>query len=141
MRSTASSSTTFSAERRAIARYFVVGGIAACVDIGLFMLLARGMGFAYQPVAAATFVLATLVNYVLSVRFVFVSGARFGRKSEIALVYVVSAVGLGINALMLWAGVEIAHASLFLSKIAATGTVFFWNYFARRHLVFGAPRG
>jgi putative flippase GtrA len=42
---------------------------------------------------------------------------------------------------MLWAGVEIAHASLFLSNIAATGTVFFWNYFARRHLVFGAPRG
>lgn len=141
MRSTASSSTTFSAERRAIARYFVVGGIAACVDIGLFMLLARGMGLPYQPVAAATFVLATLVNYVLSVRFVFVSGARFGRKSEIALVYVVSAVGLGINALMLWAGVEIAHASLLVSKLAATGTVFFWNYFARRHLVFGAPRG
>jgi putative flippase GtrA len=118
----------------------VVGGVAACVDIGLFMLLARGMGLAYQPVGAATFVLATLVNYVLSVRFVFVSGARFGRKSEIALVYVVSAVGLGINALMLWAGVEVAHASLFLSKIAATGTVFFWNYFARRHLVFGPPR-
>lgn len=140
MRSGASSSTTFSAERRAIARYFVVGGVAACVDIGLFMLLARGMGLPYQPVGAGTFVLATLVNYVLSVRFVFVSGSRFGRKSEIALVYVVSAVGLGINALMLWAGVELAHASLFLSKIAATGTVFFWNYFARRHLVFGPPR-
>ena len=140
MRSTASSSTTSSAERRTIARYFVVGGVAACVDVGLFMLFARFLGLPYQPVAAATFVLATLVNYLLSVRFVFVSGVRFGRKSEIVLVYAVSAVGLGLNALMLWAGVEAAHASLLASKLAATATVFFWNYFARRHFVFGAAR-
>jgi putative flippase GtrA len=117
-----------------------VGGVAACVDIGLFMLFARYLGLPYQPVAAATFTIATLVNYVLSVRYVFVSGARFGRKSEIVLVYVVSAVGLGLNALMLWGAVELARVSLLVAKLLATGTVFFWNYFARRHLVFGAAR-
>jgi putative flippase GtrA len=114
--------------------------VAACVDIGLFMLCARYLGLPYQPVAAATFTLATLVNYLLSVRYVFVSGARFGRKSEILLVYAVSAVGLGVNALMLWAAVEVLRANLLVAKLAATGTVFFWNYFARRHLVFGAAR-
>ena len=140
MRSTASSSTTFSAERRLIARYFLVGGAAAAVDIGLFLALAKGLGLPYQPVAAATFILATLVNYVLSVRFVFVSGQRFGKRSEIALVYLVSAVGLALNAAILWACVEMAAMGLFAAKIAATGCVFFWNYFARRHLVFGATR-
>ena len=41
MPSTASSSTTFFAELRRIGRYFVVGGVAACMDIGLFMLFAQ----------------------------------------------------------------------------------------------------
>jgi putative flippase GtrA len=138
--STASSSTTFSAERRAIARYFAVGGAAASVDIGLFMLFAQYLGLPYLRVAAGSFVAATLVNYFLSVRFVFVSGARFRRRWEIAMVFAVSAIGLAVNQLMLSAGIEIAGLSLLYSKLVATGTVFFWNYFARRIFIFGAPR-
>lgn len=140
MPSTASSSTTFSAERRALARYFLVGGAAACVDVGLFTLFARELGLPYQPVGAATFVLATLVNYVLSIRYVFHSGRKLGRRWEIAMVYVVSGVGLAVNAAILWAGVEVARLDLLAAKLLATGTVFFWNYLARRLLVFGAPR-
>jgi putative flippase GtrA len=123
-----------------IARYFAVGGAAACVDIGLFMLFAQRLGFPYLRVAAGSFVAATLVNYVLSVRFVFVSGARFAKRWELALVFVVSAVGLGVNQLILAACVEVAHFSLLLAKVTATGVVFFWNYLARRFLVFGATR-
>ena len=133
-----SSSTTYFAELKRIARYFAVGGAAACVDIGLFMLFAQGLGLAYLRVAAGSFVIATLVNYVLSVRFVFVSGARFRRRWEIALVFLVSAVGLGINQMILAACVEIGRLPLLLAKLAATGVVFFWNYLARRVLVFGA---
>jgi putative flippase GtrA len=118
----------------------VVGGIAAAVDVGLFMLFARVLGLPYLRVAAGTFVLATLVNYLLSVRFVFVSGQRFRRRWEIALVYLVSAVGLGINAGILWAAIELAGWGLLAGKLTATGTVFFWNYFARRYFVFGAAR-
>ena len=140
MPSTASSSTTFSAERRALARYFLVGGAAACVDVGLFTVFARELRLPYQPVAAATFTVATLVNYVLSIRFVFHSGRNFGRRWEIAMVYMVSGVGLAINAAILWASVEVARLDLLPAKLVATGTVFFWNYLARRLFVFGAPR-
>jgi putative flippase GtrA len=139
--STASSSTTFSAERRAFARYFVVGGICACVDIGLFMLFAKGLGLPYLRVAAGTFVIATLLNYFLSVRFVFVSGTRFTRRWEVALVFLVSGMGLAVNAAVLWFGVEVMSFGLLFSKLAATGVVFFWNYFARRVLIFGATHG
>jgi putative flippase GtrA len=115
-----------------------VGGAAACVDIGLFMLFAQGLGWPYLRVAAGSFVAATLVNYVLSVRFVFVSGARFSRRWEVVLVFAVSAVGLAINQMILAACVEIAGFNLLFAKLTATGVVFFWNYLARRLLVFGA---
>ena len=147
MPSTASSSTTSSVERRhpaqrlrGLARYFFVGGTAAVVDIGLFWLFAKRLGMPYIAVGIATFVLATLVNYWLSIRFVFVSGQRLRRRWEVAMVFVVSAAGLAFNSAILWLAVEMLHFELMVAKLAATGVVFFWNYFARRILIFGALR-
>lgn len=116
----------------------MVGGVAACVDIGLFLLFAQHFGLPYLRVAAVTFVIATLVNYFLSVRFVFVSGVKFRRRWEIALVFVVSAVGLAVNQAILALAVEALRMGLLPAKVAATGVVFFWNYFARRRFVFAA---
>ncbi|HYC38321.1 MAG TPA: GtrA family protein [Usitatibacter sp.] len=115
-----------------------MGGIATVVDVGLFMLFAQQLGMPYLRVAAGTFALATLVNYVLSVRFVFVSGLRFTRRWEVALVFAVSALGLALNQAILWACVELAGLGLLFSKLAATAVVFSWNYLSRRNLVFGA---
>ena len=142
MRSGASSSTTSFAETetRNIVRYFVVGGVCALVDLGIFMLFAQGLGYPYLRVSAGSFVIATLLNYFLSVRFVFVSGLRFRRRWEIALVFAVSAVGLGVNQAILWACVELGGFALLSAKLAATATVFCWNYLGRRHLVFGATK-
>jgi putative flippase GtrA len=114
-----------------------VGGVCALVDLGLFMLFAQVMGYPYLRVSAGSFVIATLLNYFLSVRYVFVSGLRFRRRYEMALVFLVSAIGLGLNQLILALCVEEVGFNLFFSKVTATGCVFFWNYFARRVLVFG----
>ena len=137
-RSTASSNTTFSAELKGFARYLLVGGTATCVDVGLFLFFAQYLGLPYLRVAAATFVLATLVNYFLRVRIVFVSGVRYARRWEIALVFAVSGVGLALNQSILWASVELLALPLLFSKLAATAVVVFWNYSARRFFVFGA---
>ena len=138
MRSGASSSTTSFVDPRSIGRYFLVGGTCAAVDIGLFMLFAQFLGLPYLRVAAGSFTAATLLNYFLSVRFVFVSGLRYTPRWELALVFAVSLVGLGINQLILALCVEQWASPLLLAKVVATGSVFFWNYFARRMIVFGA---
>jgi putative flippase GtrA len=117
-------------------RYFLVGGVAATVDIGWFFLFAKLAGFNYLAVAPLGFVLATWVNYQLSVRYVFRSGIRFSRGREIVLVYVVSAVGLLINQAVLYGLVDQLAAELMLAKFTATATVFFWNYFARNNYLF-----
>ena len=119
-----------------IIRYFFVGGVAACVDIGFFFVFAKILGFNYLAIASVGFLIATFVNYLLSVRLVFDSGVRFPRNKEIALIYVVSAAGLLFNLATLYLMVDLAHTELMLSKIIATATVFFWNYFARKHYVF-----
>jgi putative flippase GtrA len=122
-----------------ILRYFIVGGVAATVDIGFFFLFAKLAGFNYLVVSPLGFVLATGVNYRLSIRHVFQSGVRFSQRREIFLVYVVSAVGLLINQLVLYFLVDQVGAELMLSKLTATVTVFFWNYWMRSNYVFGPP--
>jgi putative flippase GtrA len=119
-----------------LVRYFFVGGVAALVDFSIFALLARVSELPWFPVAIFSFAMATLVNYVLSVRHVFESGVRFSRRHEMILVYAVSGVGLGINQGVLWMCIESAQLDLLLGKILATGTVFFWNYAGRHYFIF-----
>ena len=117
-------------------RYFLVGGAAAAVDISLYALFAQVLGYPYLVVAACTFVVATAVNYGLSIRHVFESGIRFGKRQEVALVFAVSAVGLAINQLALYVFVENFQANLIVAKVLATGAVFAWNYLLRSRVIF-----
>ena len=121
-----------------IVRYFFVGGAAAAVDIGLFFLFAKSLGFNYLVVGCIGFIIATAVNYFLSIRFVFRSGVRFARHTEIAFIYVASLLGLVLNQGILFLLIEHAGAEMMLAKLAATGGVFLLNFSARNFFVFRA---
>src|SRR6185436_6723738 len=116
-------------------RYFVVGGISAVFDIGFFYVFAKLFGYHYLAVACVGFVFAVLLNYALSVRFVFTSGVRFSRGRELALVYLVSGVGLALHLLVLYAAADLLGLELMLSKVIATGSVFLWNFLARNYFI------
>lgn len=120
-----------------LTRYFFVGGISAVVDIGLFAIFASHLQLPWVPVSICTFIIATLVNYFLSIRFVFESGARFDkRRHEILGVFLVSSLALLVNQSILFLTIEMFGWHLIFSKCVATGCVFFWNYFGRRRFVF-----
>ena len=119
-----------------ILKYFFVGGFAAVVDVGLFSLFSGLLGWPWIPVSIFTFVLATLINYFLSIKFVFQSGIRHKQQIELCAVFVVSGVALLVNQVILYTAIELFHWHLIVSKILATATVFFWNYFGRSRFVF-----
>ena len=60
-----------------IIRYALVGATAATVDFLFFAILAKWAGLNYLLIGAVGFVIATTLNYFLSIRFVFESGVRF----------------------------------------------------------------
>ena len=123
------------------ARYFVVGGISAALDIGFFFVFAKLLGYHYLAVACVGFIFAVLLNYALSVRFVFTSGVRFSKAQEIALVYLVSGIGLAVHLLVLYVAVDRLALELMLSKVVATASVFLWNFLARNYFIFRQPAG
>jgi len=119
-----------------IVRYFGIGAVAAFVNIGIFFIFAKLLGLHYVPVGIFAFVVATLVNYFLSIKHVFVSGSRFGKNKELLVVYAVSLVGLFIDLSTLYLCIDFFSLEIMLSKIIATGATFFWNYFIRKYYVF-----
>lgn len=121
---------------QALVRYFLVGSIAALTDLSLFFLGAQILGFPYLTVGACSFLIATYVNYILSIRLVFQSGIRFSKHHEILLVFLVSGIGLLIHQIALYTGIESFTLPLMVAKISATGIVFLWNFGARRYFIF-----
>ena len=122
-------------------RYFIVGGAAAIVDCLLFAVFTRYFHVPWFLSSLLSFTAATLVNYALSVRFVFNSGVRFKRRHhEVSAVFFVSFVGLLINQMSLWYFIELVGVDPLVSKIIGTGIVFFWNYGSRRYFVFKPSR-
>jgi putative flippase GtrA len=119
-----------------IVRYFVVGGISAIVDIGLFFLFTSILNIGWFQSALGSFVLAVAVNYLLSIKYVFKSGIRFQKHHEMLLILLVSGSGLVINQLILWLLIENMGMNMLISKITATVLLFFWNYGLRKTVVF-----
>ncbi len=120
-------------------RYCFAGGLAAIVDLSIFAIFSLWMGYNYLVVAGAGFVVATAVNYWLCIRYIFESGARFGRHAEITGIFMVSGVGLFMHEIFLFILHENFGIHQFIAKVAAIGMVFFWNFSARNFYVFARP--
>jgi len=119
-----------------IVRYFFVGGVAAAVDISLFAIFAGYLKFSWVIVSIITFIIATLVNYFLSIGLVFKSGSRYKKHQEILGVFIVSSLALILNQTFLYLFIEKMNLHLVISKCLTTGMLFLWNYYGRKKFVF-----
>jgi len=116
------------------ARYFVVGGTCAVIDYAIFSAMFV-LGLHYLLAGTISFLIAVLINYWLSIRFVF-RGGRHSRRREIVLVYLVSAVGIAINLGTLTGLVELAQIHPLVAKWGGTAAAFLWNFSSRYLWVF-----
>jgi putative flippase GtrA len=119
-----------------VIRYAAVGAVAAAIDFLFFAIFAKLLNFNYLLIGAFGFVIATFINYFLSIRFVFESGVRFTYRKEISLVFLISLIGLGLNQAVLYIGIGKFGWEMLLTKVCATGAVFFWNFGARSRFIF-----
>ena len=117
-------------------RYTVVGGFAFVVDFGLLVILTELAGINYLISAAIAFVAGLTINYLLSIRWVFASRTLESRSAEFTLFAIIGIVGLGLNELFMWILTDIIGWHYLGSKIATTVIVFFWNFLARRFILF-----
>lgn len=118
------------------ARYVVVGGAAFVVDFGTLALLHRVVGVHYLLSAAVGFTVGLVVNYLVSVRWVFTVRRVQRRSVELSVYALVGVVGLLLNQLTIGALTAGLGLDPLVSKLVAGAVVLAWNFGARKLALF-----
>lgn len=117
-------------------RYFFVGGTAFAVDFGLLWVLTEWGGLHYLLSAAFSFAAGLTVNYILSMLWVFKVHTLRNRIAEFTAFALIGLAGLCLNEAIIWCVTELLNLHYLASKIISTAMVFFWNFMARKYLLF-----
>jgi len=105
--------------------------VATVIDYGLYMILVYQF---FTPVVANTiaYTIAVIINFTLQKKFVF--SMEREAKRVFLLAVGVSVIGLGWSNLIIWTLTQYLFFMeyQFLTKLIATGLVFFWNFYMKR---------
>lgn len=122
--------------------YFFVGGVAAIVEWVMFFIFANVLQINYFVSTVIAFIFSTTANWILGRITTFKDNNTYKDKKakEAFLVFVVSAIGLLFNLILMYLFVTVmgfdSSLDKTLSKIAATGIVFIWNFLIRKLVIY-----
>ncbi len=135
-----------------ILKFSVVGGISFVVDFVVYAVLCNVLQVHYMIAGIAGFVVSVVVNYVLSMKFVFDSRDDMSKEKEFVMFVVLSLIGMGLNSFILYLCIDILYSywmwlngimdietmNLF-AKLIATAIVMIYNFVTRK--IFLEKRG
>ena len=138
-----------------IMKFGLVGVFCFFVDYFIYIganLVFENVGIAaafpkyYLVSALIGFTVSVVVNYILSFKFVFVRRDDMSRKKEFVIFLILSIIGLGVNELCLFVGIDLIYmhwswlkgimsegfAKNIFFKFGATGVVMVYNFITRK---------
>ena len=118
------------------ARYFFAAAAALAIDFGIYVGLIRLAGVHYLLAAPAGFTAGLAVIYMLSIRWVFVERRLKSGRAEFAVFAGIGFVGMALNEVVIYAGVETWSLSYELAKLVSATLVFLINFSCRKLLLF-----
>ncbi len=124
---------------RQFAQFTGVGFVSAIGHYGLLIVLVQAAGVSAVPASAAGALLGAWINYSLNYRYTFRSTRQ--HREAVMKFGVVAGVGLVLNTLFMWVGVELIGAHYLLSQLVTTLLVLIWSFAGNRWWTFGSPAG
>lgn len=115
-----------------ILKFGIVGGTAFIIDYALLYICTEYLGIYYFISSIISFSVSTIFNYIASIYWVFDVNKEKSQSRNFVLFVGLSIVGLGINQLIMWFGVEQLHVYYMIVKIGATAIVMVFNFITRK---------
>ena len=128
-----------------ILKFGVVGFVCFLIDFGITTGFTNFLGVHYLISKFLGFVISAVVNYILSIKFVFTKKKEKKKKKEFTVFIILSAFGLLINEVVMYVcmdGIYVNNGFLqeavtremmvSLSSIVATGIVMVYNFISRK---------
>ncbi len=120
---------------RQIWRFGIVGGICTIVDFAILTVLHEFFDLHYLIANGFSFAVSVVFNYVLSMRYVFQGKEDSNKTNEFIIFVILSAVGLGLNQLIMWGTVDGLGIYYVAAKVIATAIVMIYNFVTRKLLL------
>lgn len=117
-----------------IIKFGLVGFLCFFIDYGIMVFLTEVAGVHYLLSSGISFTVSVIVNYVLSLTYVFETEQK-NRVKEFIIFVVLSVIGLGINQVLMWFCVDILGIFYMISKIGATAVVMVYNFITRKMIL------
>lgn len=118
-----------------IMKFGVVGTLAFLIDFGTMTFLTEVFGVPYLASTTIGFTVSVIFNYLASMRFVFAHKEDMSRRREFIIFIVLSVIGLGLNDLLMFLGVDLVGIDYRITKIIATAVVMVYNFVSRKLLL------
>ena len=115
-----------------IMKFGIVGVLCFAIDYGLMIFLTEVFGISYLISSGISFSVSVIVNYKLSLKFVFKTDENRNKIIEFIIFVVLSVIGLGINQVLMWICVDKLHIFYMISKIGVTAVVMVYNFITRK---------
>lgn len=115
-----------------IFKFIIVGGVATVID---FLSIFIFKEFLHIPVIISntlSFCIATIYNYIASVRWVFDVDENKDKKKTFVTFIVFSVIGLILNDLIMWFTTDMFQIYYLIGKIIATCFVMIFNFITRK---------
>lgn len=114
-----------------ILKFGIVGGIAFVIDYALLYVCTEYLNIYVLYSSIISFSISVIFNYIMSIKWVFDVNHKQTHKDFIIFI-IFSIIGLGINQLIMYLGIERLHIYYMLVKIASTGIVMVYNFITRK---------
>ena len=108
-------------------RFGIVGFTAFLIDAGLLYVLTEYLHIYYLISSVISFIVSLIYNYILSIFWVFDVKKKQTYK-EVLLFTILSVIGLGVNQLVMYIGVDLLNVYYMLCKIISTIIVMVYNF-------------
>lgn len=115
-----------------IFKFTIVGGIATVIDfLGIYIF----KELFHIPVLISntlSFIIATVYNYIASVRWVFNVDENKDKKKTFITFIIFSVIGLILNDLIMWFTIDMFKIYYMIGKLIATCFVMIFNFITRK---------
>lgn len=115
-------------------RYGFVVAVAFPIDFGLLYVFTDTFHIYYVLSATLSFTISMIVNFFLSVLWVFTLRTKRALWKELVVFSIIGFVGLGLTDLLIWLLTSVVGVHYLVSKLVAVCIVFFWSFGARRYM-------
>lgn len=117
------------------AKYFIVGGFCTVLDFAMLFVLTHFAGLNYLTSSIISFMSGTVLNYFLCTFWIFMIRVVENRHQEFLYYVMITAIGLGLNTLLIWSFTEFIGIYFLISKLLATFVTYWWNFGARKYFL------